>query len=140
MKTKMVSAGIDSWQEAYKRMIDGEVFYTLACHDMVYFDSSLIDKQDNPFRYETSSLYITEDSLKDCLVKVECEWYEDIPAQGVLCKHDYLGFVKIKTSDIDFTKGLIFGRQTNGEPISIASLTPATQEEIHNLLLENQGE
>ena len=80
---KRVNAGITSKSKLYKRLFDGEIFYTLS-GSKVHYDEMYIIKGKTPFRFNDTYLAGIAMFYSELLIQREVEWYDDI-TDSVLC-------------------------------------------------------
>ena len=136
VKDKYVNAGIKSEQEALERLINGEVFYS-GCK--IHFDHSKVSEGESPFRFGGIQL---KDAITVCtkwLVKIEPNWYEDIPEQGVLCWcWNIEGDRFLSVIGHYYGNGLIDFEDDNGYKWKYAM--PVGKGELENTFLHNQGD
>ena len=80
---KRVNAGLTSKSELYKRLFDGEVFYT-ELGGKLYYDELYITRGETPFRLGESYLAGIATRYALLLSEVDVEWY-DVITKPVLC-------------------------------------------------------
>ena len=80
---KRVNAGITNRSGLYKRLFDGEIFYTLS-GSKVHYDEMYIIEGKTPFRFNDTYLAGIAMFYSELLTQMEVEWYDDI-TDSVLC-------------------------------------------------------
>ena len=80
---KRVNAGLTSESELYKRLFDGEIFYT-ATGSKLYYSEPYALKGETPFRFDDKYLAGIATMYELLLSEVDVEWY-DVITKPVLC-------------------------------------------------------
>ena len=80
---KRVNAGLKSKSDLYKKLFEGEVFYTHQGGKLYYSELYSI-RGETPFRFDDTYLAGVATMYKALLSEVDVEWYEDI-TKPVLC-------------------------------------------------------
>ena len=83
MRKKKVNAGLKSREELYTRLIEGEMFDSLA-GILLCYRPSFIRRGESPFRFGPQPMSYIAYHYKLFTTEVDVEWYEEI-VKPVLC-------------------------------------------------------
>lgn len=138
MKNKrFVNAGIKTIEEAIKRLMDGEAFYSAEHNHKIKYDPTVLNS--SPFRFDT-------EPLKDYFGQYE-EWLKKADWRGTLDEKPVLCWVwdgenedsKLLIVVVEYRKGHEYPYFAN-KGYNYEFAEPATLESIKDLLLEEVPE